>query len=104
MFNKLIGYIGGFLSKRISSIQREASLYTQSQIEALRELEDHYYSEDGYDLDLSSFSMSSWASSTSSETERSKDMGIAYFESLENRMKDKGLKDEEFFKEEEFDL
>jgi hypothetical protein len=108
MFNKLLGYLGGTISEIMSnySSMRQRELYNQAQIRALERNymdEDHYYSS----------SMSSWESSTSSESTSEEEviarvesnaLGTPYFASLEKRMKEKGLKEEEFFKKEEFDI
>jgi hypothetical protein len=111
-----MGYVGGSLSgiseivssyllkRREESRQRE--LYNR---DMMRSLEDHYMSEDhDYSSSMSSHQSSSSSQSTSEEEViarvESNALGTPYFASLEKRMKEKGLKEEEFFKKEEFDI
>lgn len=90
----VIGAIGGFISRR--------RLYSNEQMEVLREIERIGRLEDEDTLLYPSSSMSETSHSVSSTTQ-DKPVGIgvgtSYFDDLEER-----LKPEDFFKKEEFDI
>jgi len=115
MFNRLLGYLGGYISGTMANYasRRQRDLYTQAQLEILQTQEARFHNEVFEDVSLS---MSSWQSSSSSESNSGEEevvatveanaLGMPYFASLEKRMKEKGLKEEEkeFFKKEDFDI
>ena len=96
MINQLVGGLIGVIGRIIGN-REQFRLYSEEQRRAIREIEHRYLMEEDY-RDYSS-SMSWYSSSASSTFRQKNDLGTSYFDSIEKR-----LKEEEFFKKEEFDV
>lgn len=97
MINRLLGGLIGFVGNRVDATRQ---LYNNDQRRVLLELERSYRRQYEEEYGFSSSSLSSWQASSTSRSTVKKE-GTKYFESLEKRL---GIKEEEFFKKEEFDV
>ncbi len=104
MISSLIGSIAGMIGSFIKKKQL-VGLYSSEQIEILRDLENHYMREEIVREEMGlvgpSGSSSSWSPQAVTAKIGINKLGTPYFESLERRL---DIEEEEYFKEEEFDL
>jgi hypothetical protein len=96
-FKSMLNYVTTFYEKN-----KLIGLYSQDQINALREVQDL---EEAYVPSTFSSSASSTFSPAASGVRfperKAKNLDMPYFETLEKRL---GIEEEEFFKKEEFDI
>jgi len=92
----IVEAIGNFIKKK-----KLLGLYSEDQIHALRELQDHYMTEEESEFTVGP---SSGSSSWSPPASGGRVLTSEYFHGLEERLEKLGIEEEEFFKKEEFDI